>query len=158
MNVLSHRSVSQKSWCNLTKQKTQLSFIGWSQIKVFIWLYLPGNSEDGPASKFIQLFGKIQFLEVAGPKFIFLCWLSAVSLSQLLKATWVPCLMLPLPALTQQEQIKAFSWFWISSISASPISPLPPARESSLLLRVNVIRLISAEKSKMLSLFEDSKM
>ena len=54
-------------------------------------VFLPGNSEDGPASKFMRLVGKIQFLEVAGPKFIFLCWLSAMSLSQLLKATWVPC-------------------------------------------------------------------
>ena len=155
MNVLSHRSVSQKSWYNLTKQKTQLSFIGWSQIKVFIGLYsFLGIVKMGLLPNSFSCLGKFSSLRLQGQ--IFAGCQLWVSLSFLRPPGFL--VMLPLPALTQQEQIKAFSWFWISSISASPISPLPPARESSLLLRVNMIRLISAEKSKMLSLFEDSKM
>lgn len=51
-----------------------------------------GNSN----SKWSQLVSKIQFLEVAGLRLLFPCWLSVTNCSQSLKGDYTPCHTAPL--------------------------------------------------------------
>lgn len=107
---------------------------------------LIGGSGMETVSKFIHIFGSIQFLALVEPRFLFPCWLLVRDWYLLLEAACIP-----FHAFWMAENVAGWALFLLMSLTPPfTTSLLPPARWSSLFVRAQMIRfshLDNREKS-----------